>query len=92
MTADVVQLQLLTRSDRLRQRRLENLPVKDGVFIGDQGRGWGPQTTTAPSELRDLITSIATSGVLQPILCEEIGDRFRVVAGHRRLAAQSASA
>lgn len=87
MTADVVQLQLHTRSDRLRQRRLENLPVKDGVFIGDQRRGWGPQTTAAPADLRDLITSIATSGVLQPILCEEIGDRFRVVAGHRRLAA-----
>ena len=87
MTADVVQLQLLTRSDRLRQRRFENLPVKDGVFTGDQGRGWGPQSTTAPAELRDLITSIATSGVLQPILCEESGDRFLVVSGHRRLAA-----
>ena len=42
MTAGVVQLQLLTRSDRLRQRRLEDLPVRDGVFTGDQGRGWGP--------------------------------------------------
>ena len=61
--------------------------MKDGVFTGDQGRGWGTQSTAAPSELRDLITSIATSGVLQPILCEEIGDRFRVVSGHRRLAA-----
>ncbi len=87
MTADVVQLQLLSRSDRLRQRRLESLPVKEGVFTGDQGRGWGTESTTAPSELRDLITSIATSGVLQPILCEGIGDRFRVVSGHRRLAA-----
>ncbi len=85
--AEVVQLQLLTRSDRLRQRRLENLPVKEGVFTDEQGRGWGTQSTSAPSELRDLITSIATSGVLQPVLCEEVGERYRVVSGGRRLAA-----
>ena len=85
--ADVVQLQLLTRSDRLRQRRLEMLPVKDGVFTDIQGRGWGTASSTPPSELRDLISSIAGSGVLQPILCEDMERGYRVVSGHRRLAA-----
>lgn len=85
--AQVHQLKLLSRSDRLRHRKLETLPVEKGIFVGSQGRGWGTKTTTAPSQLVDLITSIGTSGVLQPILCEEVDGQYRVVSGHRRLAA-----
>jgi len=81
------QLQLLSRSDRLRRRRLEMLPVGDGVFTDTQGRGWGAKSSTPPAELRDLLSSIAGSGVLQPILCEELGGSYQVVSGHRRLAA-----
>lgn len=80
---------LLSRSQRLRRRRLMQIPVDGQVFADEQGRGWGgPQVTTAPAELRDLITSIGTSGVLQPILVEELEDgALRIVSGHRRVAA-----
>ena len=44
-------------------------------------------SSTPPSELRDLISSIGGSGVLQPILCEELDAGYRVVSGHRRLGA-----
>ena len=80
---------LLSRSERLRRRRLVQIPVDRQVFADEQGRGWGgPKVTTPPAELADLITSIGTSGVLQPILCEELdGGQLQVVSGHRRLAA-----
>ncbi len=80
---------LLTRSERLRRRRLEMVPAVGGPWAGEQGRGWGTgKVTTPPSALVDLISSIGTSGVLQPILCEQLPDAgLRVVSGHRRLAA-----
>jgi len=51
-----------------------------------QGRGPGP--ATAPANLVELISSIASVGVLQPILVEEApAGGLRVVAGERRLRA-----
>ncbi len=42
---------------------------------------------TTPANLVELVSSIATVGVLQPVLVEEIGESRRVVAGARRVQA-----
>jgi len=82
---------LASRSDRLQRRRFELLPLRgpDAAFTDVQGRGWGSGPTTSPKELEDLISSIATSGLLQPVLVEELPDDGgrRIVSGHRRLLA-----
>ncbi len=77
----------LTLSDRLRARRLELLPLTGpgAAFSDVQGRQ--PGESTAPAALADLISSIATIGVLQPILVEEAEGRRLLVAGERRLRA-----
>ncbi|WP_267887225.1 ParB/RepB/Spo0J family partition protein [Thermobifida halotolerans] len=54
--------------------------------------GRGPGESTAPTELADLISSIASVGVLQPVLAEETtspddAPALRLVAGERRLRA-----
>lgn len=79
----------LASSERLRQRRFELLPLTGAaaVFTEVQGRAPGDSTTT--EGLSELISSIATVGVLQPVLVEELsgGDAHRLVAGERRLRA-----
>lgn len=77
---------------RLAHRRFELLPLRGpgAVFTETQGRMPGDSTT--PAELADLISSIATVGVLQPILVEEIPQpdappARRLVTGERRLRA-----
>lgn len=80
-------------SSRLRQRRFTLLPLRgEGTPFTDlQGRA--PGDSTAPEELADLISSIATVGVLQPVLVEEIerganeAPAMRLTAGERRLRA-----
>jgi len=81
--------QRLADSRRLRQRRLELLPLRgDGAAFTDvQGRQ--PDESSSPMGLADLISSIATVGVLQAVLVEEVdGDdgskRRLLVAGERR--------
>ncbi len=75
-------------NDPLQSRHLIKIPTSD-LVAQEQARGWGgPKVTTPPAELADLITSIHTSGLLQPILCEQLPDgRLVPVSGHRRLAA-----
>jgi ParB family transcriptional regulator, chromosome partitioning protein len=78
----------LARSDRLSRRRYELLPLSGpgAPFTDVQGRE--PGQSTAPAHLVDLISSIASVGVLQPILVEEPSTGpLRVVAGERRLRA-----
>ena len=72
-TAEAVQQ--LRLSPRLRQRRFARLPLRgDGTpFTELQGRVPGDSTT--PADLADLISSISTVGVLQPVLVEEIPGR-----------------
>ena len=87
-TSSVIDLaRRLTLSDRLRARRLELLPLTGpgAAFSDVQGRQ--PGESTAPAALADLISSIATIGVLQPILVEEADGRRLLVAGERRLRA-----
>ena len=41
--------------------------------------------------LEELADSIRAKGVLQPLLVKQVGDRFEVVAGHRRFLASTAA-
>ncbi|UOE21966.1 ParB N-terminal domain-containing protein [Thermobifida halotolerans] len=82
----------LPRSSRLRRRRYDAIPLRGpgSAATGLQGRE--PGEATAPAELADLISSIATVGVLQPVLAEEITSphgppALHLVAGERRLRA-----
>ncbi|MGH3452515.1 MAG: ParB N-terminal domain-containing protein [Haloechinothrix sp.] len=80
----------LATSEQLRRRRFELLPLAGPAapFAEVQGRQAGDSTT--PSGLADLISSIATVGVLQPVLVEELPrDELRLVSGERRLRAAS---
>src|SRR6266851_951877 len=78
----------LSASPYLSQRRLELLPLSGpgSVFAEVQGRR--PGASTAPEDLAELVSSIASVGVLQPILVERLPDgSLRLVAGERRLRA-----
>lgn len=80
----------LATSEQLRRRRFELLPLSGpgAPFAEVQGRQ--PADSTTPAGLADLISSIATVGVLQPILVEELPDsELRLVSGERRLRAAS---
>ena len=78
----------LALSERLRHRRFELLPIDDAAGAPTtqvQAREPGP--ATAPSDLVELISSIASVGLLQPLLVEQLDGRNRLVAGERRLRA-----
>jgi ParB family transcriptional regulator, chromosome partitioning protein len=78
----------LAASDRLRQRRFETLPPDGPGAPWCEAQGRGPGESTSAAGLVELMSSIGTVGVLQPILVEELADGFRrVVAGSRRLMA-----
>ncbi|SEM72392.1 ParB N-terminal domain-containing protein [Streptacidiphilus jiangxiensis] len=77
----------LQRSERLRRRRFEMLPLRGAVSTDIQGRGPGP--SVSPEGLADLVSSISSVGVLHPVLVEELedadgGTRLRLVLGERR--------
>jgi ParB family chromosome partitioning protein len=77
----------LQRSQRLRRRRLEMLPLRGAVSTDVQGRGPGP--SVSPEGLADLISSISSVGVLHPVLVEELENldgstQLRLVLGERR--------
>lgn len=46
-----------------------------------------PRMNMDPEALQDLSDSIAMRGILQPIVVRRRGDRFQIIAGHRRRAA-----
>lgn len=87
-TTAVAAAKRLAASQRLARRRFELLPLTGpgAAFTDVQGRK--PGESTAPEGLAELISSITTVGVLQPILVEELkGGQRRLVAGERRLRA-----
>jgi ParB-like nuclease domain len=82
----------LTGSERLRRRRFELLATVGLGAVFSEAQGREPGESTTPANLVELISSIATVGVLQPILVEELdedggGRALRLVAGERRLRA-----
>ncbi|MFD8493310.1 ParB/RepB/Spo0J family partition protein [Amycolatopsis sp. NPDC059657] len=80
-------------SPRLRQRRFALLPLRGEGSPFTEAQGRQPGDSTTPIELVDLISSISTVGVLQPVLVEEIRadehqpPALRLAAGERRLRA-----
>ena len=46
-----------------------------------------PRQNMDSSLLADLANSIRTHGILQPVLLKQVGQRYQLVAGHRRTAA-----
>lgn len=49
--------------------------------------GTQPRRSFDEEQLRDLAASIASVGILQPIIVRPVGDRFTIVAGERRFRA-----
>ncbi len=43
-----------------------------------------PRQSIEPAALADLVNSIRVSGVLQPVILRPVGQRYQLVAGHRR--------
>ncbi|MCK9871345.1 ParB N-terminal domain-containing protein [Nocardiopsis dassonvillei] len=85
-------LALMMHSPRLRQRRMDTIPLRGPGAPLTRVQGRVPGDVTTPAELSDLISSIATVGVLQPVLAEEITSddgppRIHLVTGERRLRA-----
>lgn len=74
-------------SPELGRRELRRLPVDgpDAPVTETQGRG--PSEATSAEGLADLASSIATHGLLQPILVEDRNPGLVVVAGERRFRA-----
>ncbi|WP_018505836.1 ParB/RepB/Spo0J family partition protein [Parafrankia discariae] len=82
----------LATSPRLRHRRYEMLPLRGAGAVFTEVQGRTPGDATTPASLADLISSISTVGVLQPILVEERSDPAGpptrlLVTGERRLRA-----
>ncbi|MEU0489984.1 ParB N-terminal domain-containing protein [Nocardiopsis sp. NPDC006139] len=82
----------LMDSPRLRQRRMDTIPLRGPGAAATRVQGRQPGDSTTPTELSDLISSIATIGVLQPVLAEEITrpdgpPQILLVTGERRLRA-----
>ena len=79
----------LASSERLRQRRFELLPLSGPAAAFTEVQGRAPGDSTSTEGLAELISSIATVGVLQPVLVEEMagGKAHRLVSGERRLRA-----
>lgn len=80
----------LADSAALRQRRFELLPVTGPGAPASRPQGRRPGPVTSQTGLADLISSIATCGLLAPILAEELpaasGPPVRlIVAGERRV-------
>ncbi|MFV2198864.1 ParB/RepB/Spo0J family partition protein [Nocardiopsis sp. LOL_012] len=85
-------ISLLMDSPRLRQRRMDTIALRGPGAPTTRVQGRRPGDSTTPAELSDLISSIATVGVLQPVLAEEIPredgpPRLHLVTGERRLRA-----
>lgn len=92
-SAGMIQLtEILQRSNKLRQRRFEMLPLRGPGAAFTERTGRTPGDATAPTELSDLISSMAVVGMLEPVLAEEItvtgrAPTIRLVTGERRLRA-----
>jgi ParB family chromosome partitioning protein len=48
---------------------------------------WQPRRATDPTKMDELVRSVQSHGVLEPLLVRKVGDTFELVAGERRLRA-----
>ena len=52
---------------------------------------WQPRTVFDSEALAELVESVKVHGVLQPLLVREVGSKFELIAGERRLRAAQAA-
>lgn len=52
---------------------------------------WQPRSTFDSEALTELVESVKVHGVLQPLLVREVGSKFELIAGERRLRASQAA-
>ena len=52
---------------------------------------WQPRTVFDPTSLSELVESVKVHGILQPLLVREVGSKFELIAGERRLRAAQAA-
>ncbi len=52
---------------------------------------WQPRTVFDSASLSELVESVKVHGVLQPLLVREVGKKFELIAGERRLRAAQAA-
>lgn len=52
---------------------------------------WQPRSTFDAEALSELVQSVQVHGVLQPLLVREVGSKFELIAGERRLRAAQAA-
>lgn len=52
---------------------------------------WQPRSTFDSEALSELVESVKVHGVLQPLLVREVGGKFELIAGERRLRASQAA-
>ncbi len=48
---------------------------------------WQPRSISDPVKMDELVRSVQSLGVLEPLLLRAVGDRYELVAGERRLRA-----
>src|SRR3990172_1892721 len=93
---------LLTKNTTPDFRRLEimetNAPSSDATPAGgfqllpldkidDPSRPL--RTDLTPESVQDLVLSIKQMGIIEPIIVRPVGDRYEIIAGHRRMTAAS---
>jgi ParB family chromosome partitioning protein len=52
---------------------------------------WQPRSTFDAEALKELVQSVQEHGVLQPLLVRQVGTKFELIAGERRLRASQAA-
>jgi ParB family chromosome partitioning protein len=52
---------------------------------------WQPRTVFDSTSLSELVESVKVHGILQPLLVREVGSKFELIAGERRLRAAQAA-
>jgi len=52
---------------------------------------WQPRTVFDSASLTELVESVKVHGILQPLLVREVGSKFELIAGERRLRAAQAA-
>ena len=65
--------------------------VREVAVSSVTASAWQPRTVFDSATLTELVESIKVHGILQPLLVREVGSRFELIAGERRLRAAQAA-
>jgi ParB family transcriptional regulator, chromosome partitioning protein len=88
-----------TRLGRGLDALLSDMPGEDGPTVGSsevavdaiENNPYQPRKQFDEDDLESLSASIKTHGVLQPLVVRQVGDRYQLIAGERRLRAARAA-